>query len=394
MRVVQTVFGVFHHFELARELDCRGLLGMVYSTYPWQRLQREGVPRAKVQTYPWFHTPEMAMLRFGLNFHWVRDPLGYANALAFDAFTNRRLRSQPAPDILIAISGSSLKTGRELQARGTRMVCDRGSSHFRYQYDLVTDEFKRWGVSYPVADLRDIRREEEIYQVADAITVPSRFAARSFVEMGLPAEKIHVIPYGVRLENFRRTSEPAPGHFDVLFAGAAGLRKGVPYLLEAFSKLRYPAKRLRFAGDIRPDLKPVLERLPREHVEFLGPVSQSKLAELMSASHVMVLPSIEEGLALVQGQALACGCPVISTTNTGGEDLFTNGIEGFIVPIRDTTSLTDRMQQLADDPALQQRMSHAALDRVRTLGGWTDYGNRWEMLLQQLVSKADPPPTK
>lgn len=394
MRVVQTVFGVFHHFELARELDRRGLLGMVYSTYPWRRLQREGVVREKVQTYPWFHTPEIAMLKAGLNTHWLRDPLSYANALAFDHWTSRRVRSEPAPDVLIAISGSSLKTGRELQARGTRMVCDRGSSHFRYQYDLVTEEFKRWGVSYPVADPRDIRREEDIYQMADAITVPSRFSARSFVEMGMPAEKIHVIPYGVRLENFRRTAEPPAGRFDVLFAGAAGLRKGVPYLLEAFSKLRHPAKRLRFAGDIRPDLKPVLERLPREHVEFLGPVSQPRLAELMSASHVMVLPSIEEGLALVQGQALACGCPVISTTNTGGEDLFTNGVEGFIVPIRDTAALTDRMQQLADDTALQQRMSQAALERVRTLGGWNDYGNRWETLLQQLVCAPEPPPTK
>lgn len=394
MRVVQTVFGVFHHFELARELDRRGLLEMVYSTYPWRRLQREGVARTKVKTYPWFHTPEMAILKVGINTHWLRDPLSYANALAFDRFTSLRLRAQPAPDVLVAISGSSLKTGRELQARGTRMVCDRGSSHFRYQYNLVTDEFKRWGVSYPVADLRDIRREEEIYQVADAITVPSHFAARSFVEMGLPAEKIHVIPYGVRLENFHRTAEPLAGRFDVLFAGGAGLRKGVPYLLEAFSKLRHPSKRLRFAGDVRPDLKPVLGRLPREHVEFLGPVSQSRLAELMSASHVMVLPSIEEGLALVQGQALACGCPVICTTNTGGEDLFTDGVEGFIVPIRDSAALADKMQQLADDPALQQRMSHAALERVRSLGGWNDYGNRWEKLLQQLVGKPAPPPTK
>ncbi|GGA58491.1 hypothetical protein GCM10011507_07320 [Edaphobacter acidisoli] len=398
MRIVQTVFGTFHHFELARELERRGLLEMVYSTYPWRRLQREGVAREKVRTYPWFHTPEMVMLRMGINIHWLRDPLSYANALAFDAWTSRRLRSQPAPDVLIAISGSSLKTGRELQVRGTRMVCDRGSSHFRYQHDLVVDEFKRWDVSYPIADLRDIEREEEIYQMADAITVPSRFAARSFVEMGLPPEKVHVIPYGVRLENFRRTAEPAPGRFDVLFAGAAGLRKGVPYLLEAFSRLRHTAKRLRFAGDIRPDIKHVLERLPREHVEFLGPVSQPRLAELMSTSHVMVLPSIEEGLALVQGQAFACGCPVICTTNTGGEDLFTDGVEGFIVPIRDSDALAERMQLLADDPMLQQRMSHAALDRVRTLGGWNDYGNRWEALLLQLVSEVPaanvPPPTK
>jgi glycosyltransferase involved in cell wall biosynthesis len=83
---------------------------------------------------------------------------------------------------------------------------------------------------------------------------------------------------------------------------------------------------------------------------------------------------------------LACGCPVLCSTNTGGEDLLTDGIEGFIIPIRDSQALTDRMQQLADDPALQSRMSEAALRRVRCIGGWSDYGDRWEALLRAMVS--------
>jgi starch synthase len=398
MRIVQTAFGVFHHFELARELDRRGHLATIYSTFPWSRLKREGLPHNKVETFPWFHVPEIALLKLGLNIPALRDPITYANALAFDAWTSRRLRRLPAPDVLIALSGSSLKTGREIQARGGRMVCDRGSSHQRYQEKIVSEEYQRWHVNRPVTDFRDIRREEKIYELADAITVPSSFAARSFVEMGLPPEKIVVIPYGVRLERFTRTTPPPPDRFEVLFAGAVGLRKGVPYLLEAFAKLRHPAKRLRIAGPLHPDLKSVLPRLPRDRVELLGPVSQQRLAELMTTSHLMVLPSIEEGLALVQGQALACGCPVLCSTHTGGEDLFTNGVEGFIVPVRDVPALTEKMQQLADDPALQQRMSEAALQRVRTIAGWGDYGNRWEALLERLIATgkpaAEPPPTK
>ena len=118
----------------------------------------------------------------------------------------------------------------------------------------------------------------------------------------------------------------------------------------------------------------------------------------MSTSHVLVLPSIEEGLALVQAQAMACGCPVICTTNTGGEDLFTDGTEGFILPIRDVATLTERMQELADDPARQEIMRAAALRRVQSIGGWTQYGDRWEELLQRLIGnrsgQASPPPTK
>jgi len=91
----------------------------------------------------------------------------------------------------------------------------------------------------------------------------------------------------------------------------------------------------------------------------------------------------------VMSQAMACGCPVIASTNTGGEDLFADGVEGFIVPIRDVDALANRMQRLMDDPDLQRRMSEAALARVRYLGGWTQYGDQWESLLQRLTgSKA------
>lgn len=383
MRIVQAVFGVFHHFELARELERRGHLEVIYSTWPWARLKREGLDHAKVKTFPWFHTTEMLMLRARIDSTWLRDQLGYTNALAFDEWTYSRI---PPCDVLIALSGAGLKTGQLVQQRGGKFICDRGSSHQRYQEQVVKDEYRRWGVDRPISDIRDTLREEQIYEIADAITVPSRFAARSFVEMGIPASKLRVIPYGVRLERFTRTGEPPADRFEVLFAGSVGLRKGVPYLLEAFAKLRHPAKRLRVVGALHPDLKTVLNRLPQENVEFLGSVKQETLAQYMSTSHVMVLPSLEEGLALVQGQALACGCPVLCSTNTGGEDLFTDGVEGFIVPIRDVAALTERMQQLADDPALQARMSEAALRRVQSLGGWKDYGDQWETVLSDLIA--------
>ena len=105
----------------------------------------------------------------------------------------------------------------------------------------------------------------------------------------------------------------------------------------------------------------------------------------MGASHLMVLPSVEEGLALVQGQAMACGCPVLATTATGAEDLFTDGVEGFIVADRDVAALTERMQQVADDPALRRKLSEASLERVKFLGGWDQYGDLWDELLHELT---------
>jgi starch synthase len=387
MRVVQTVFGVFHHFNLARELERRGHLERVYSTWPWRRLQREGLTKSLVETYPWLHVAEYAVGRSPIDLRWLGDQLGYANALAFDRWTEKRLKHlKQSPDALIGISGSSLSTGTWLQRVGGVFISDRGSTHQRYQQQIVEEEYALWGVTRPVSDERDTLREEAIYKQADAITVPSSFVARSFVAMGVPAEKVFTIPYGVRLENFRPVAEPAEGEFNVLFAGAPGLRKGVPYLLQAFVNLRHPRKTLRIAGYVQENLKAALKRLPRENVEFLGPVSQAELVERMSRSHVLVLPSIEEGLALVQAEAMACGCPVIGSTNTGGDDLYTDGVEGFIVPIRDAQAITDRMQLLADEPELQRTMRAAARRRVQSMGGWTEYGDRWERLLLQLTS--------
>jgi len=382
MRVTQTVFAVFHHFELAHQLQRRGHLAKIYSTWPWARLKREGLPKEFVETFATLHTATTLLGRTGRLPVSADTFLNKWNTLTFDNWTARRI--SPC-DALISISGSGLKTGRKVQREGGKFICDRGSTHQRYQEQIVAAEHKRWNVPPPYEKPHIVVREEAIYEQADAISVPSTVAARSFIAMGIPAEKLHVIPYGVRLDKFKPTAVPDSNRFDVLFAGAIGLRKGVPYLLEAFARVKHPNKHLTFVGAVQDDLRSVLPRLPQQHVTFTGTLSQPELAARMSASHVMVLPSIEEGLALVQGQAMACGCPVIATRATGSEDLFTHDVEGFIVPERDIDALATRMQQIAGDPALRQRLSEACLRRVKSLGGWDRYGDLWDDLLHTLT---------
>lgn len=385
LRVSQAVFGVFHHFELAHQLRRHACLQTVYSTYPWSRLKREMLPHEHVETFPWIHGGLALMARYGLYPSPWTEHLDYWNALAFDAWITRRMkRDRIQCDALIAISGAALDAGKLLQSRGGKYICDRGSTHARYQWRLLQEEHDRWHAPLDIYDPRDTEREERQYAQADCITVPSSFAARSFVEEGIPMDKLRVIPYGVRLDSFRPTGEPSPETFEILFVGQVSLRKGVPYLLQAFSQLRHRRKRLRIVGPVFPHMKPLLAKLPMDHVEVLGAVSRQELLHLFSSSHVMVLPSLEEGLALVQGEAMACGCPVIATPNTGSEDLFGDGDEGFIVPPKDAAAIRDRLQQLADAPSLQRQMRATALRRVRHLGGWGDYGDRWMLLLREL----------
>jgi starch synthase len=388
MKVTQAVFGVFHHFELAHQLHRRNHLQKIYSTWPWARLKREGLPHSLVRCFPLLHTTDYLLNRAGLHSQRLSSKMNAWTALSFDRWTHKII--EPC-DTFIAISGAGLLTGHKVQTSGGKFICDRGSTHQRHQENVVADEYRRWNVPLPLNKPHITIREEEIYASADAITVPSTVAKRSFVAMGIAPEKVHVIPYGVRLDHFTRTEDPPQNAFEVLFAGQVSLRKGIPYLLQAFARLNHSNKRLTIAGAIQDDLRNLLATLPTDNVVFTGPLPKSQLAKKMSASHLLVLPSVEEGLALVQGQAMACGCPVLATTATGAEDLFTDGQQGFIVPDRDVDALTQRMQQIADDPALQHQLSEASLLRVKTLGGWDQYGETWDRLLHQLTGKPPDP---
>lgn len=383
MQITQSVYGVFHHFELAHQLAHRGHLRRIYSTWPWARLKREGLARDLVKTFPPVHTADYLLRQTPLYSAALDSRFNHWNSRSFDAWLRRNVEEC---DALIAISGAGLTAGPLVQSRGGRFVCDRGSTHQRYQDQRLEEEHRRWNVPYKSPAPHILDREEAIYEAADAITVPSHVARRSFLEMGFAAAKIHVIPYGVRLDRFQPPATPPSDEtFEVLFAGQVSLRKGIPYLLQAFAQLRHPRKHLTIVGAIQQDVLSILPSLPTDDVSFLGNVPQPELAERMGRSHVLVLPSVEEGLALVQGQAMACGCPVIATVATGAEDLFTDVFEGFIVPDRDLATLTLRMQSLADDPQLRARMSAAALSRVQHLGGWDHYGALWDSLLHQLT---------
>jgi glycosyltransferase involved in cell wall biosynthesis len=385
LQVIQAVSGTFHHFDLARELESRGYLKRIYSTFPWFRLKREGIPHDRISTFPWIHAPLMASGRY------IRVPsklsrrIELVNIRLFDEWVASQIEEC---DAFIGLSGSGLKTGRVVQSRGGKHICDRGSSHIRYQDRIHQDEFVRWGFQPRPIDPQVISREEAEYASADAIFVPSMFAHRSFVEMGVPAEKVKTIPYGVRLDRFRPAKPLEDDTFKVLFAGTVSLRKGIPYLLDAFRRLRHPHKRLRLAGPVEPEVKLLLSKFDLTNVEVLGRMSQTDLARCMSTSHVLVLPSIEDGFGLVMAQAMACGAVVVSSEHTGGADLYQDGVEGFIVPIRSSEAIVDRLQQLADDPHLLSKMREATLKRVQSLGGWHDYGQKCAQNLRDITGKS------
>ena len=354
---------------------------MIFTGYPRWKLRTEGLPMEKIKTFPWLQTLYMGKGRFGISSPWFDQELSWWAQQTLDAYVARRL---PNCDVFIGLSGSGLASGRMAKRRGTKYICDRGSSHIRFQDRILREEYDRWGVTFRGIDSRIMAKEEAEYDAADIVTVPSEFAYRTFIAEGIPKERVTKIPYGVDLSRFSKVAIPSPDSFDVLFVGQVSFRKGFPYLLEAFKRFRHTHKRLTVVGSVHPDIREYLSRQSMDEVVFLGPQPEVRLKEIMSASHVMVLPSIEEGLALVQAQAMACGCPVISSSHTGADDLFVDRREGFIVGIRDAQAITDRLENLAQNKELQPTMSAAAQARVKARGGWNAYGNAMIELFSRL----------
>ena len=381
LQVALGTIGRFHFFDLARELDRRGHLAAIFTGYPLSRLRDTGVPSARIRRFPWIQAPVVGLSRTGL--------LPAALYPALDALAHRTLdahiaRNLPPCHVLSVMSSTGLSAGRAAQSRGIAYVCDRGSTHALWRERLLVEEYGRLDLPFRRTHPALLAREQQEYEAADAIAVPSGFARTSFTAMGVPAEKLRVIPYGVDLSAFRRTA-PRDDGFRVLFVGQLSARKGLGYLLDGFRKARLPRATLALVGDAQPETETLLSRFPVDRLERLGPVPRDEVVRQMSRASVLVLPSLEEGLALVQAQAMACGCPVIASTNTGSEDLFADGVEGFVVPIRNPDAIADRLTRLHDDPALLARMSEAALERVKTIGGWAAYGDASLLLFHELA---------
>lgn len=197
-------------------------------------------------------------------------------------------------------------------------------------------------------------REEAEWALADAIVAGSEFVRDGLVALGVAPGKVHVVPYGVDPQRFaQKQNNNAAASRDsralrILFAGAVGLRKGIPDLLQALQSFNPEEIEVKLAGGIglyEQKLQPF-----SRWAQFLGPVPRQKMASLFQWADVFVLPSIVEGSATVTYEAMMSGCPVIATPNAGS--IVRNGLDGFIVPIRAPETLAETLRRYLDKPEL------------------------------------------
>jgi glycosyltransferase involved in cell wall biosynthesis len=378
MKVALGSLGRFHIFDLARQMNRLGVLDQFYTGYPSWKV--DGIAKSQLKTFPWLVTPYMMASRLGAE---KFQNLLYRPMVA--SFDNWMAKNLQPTDIFHCLSGFGTKTFQKArQNYGAITICDRGSTHIRFQKEILEEEYSRWGQKLNFGTW-GYERELQEYAQCDLIVIPSHFVQKTFVKYGIPKEKLACVPYGVDLSIFK----PYPKEdqvFRVIYVGALSLRKGIPYLLEAIASLKLPNFELWLIGGITPEIKPVLQRY-KNHFKYFGFIPRVKLAQYYSQASVFVIASIEEGLALVQAQAMACGVPVIATENTGAEDLFQNGQEGFIIAARDPEAIREKITFLYDHLVECQRMAQNALKKVSQLEGWDSYGESIVEVYEQNLSK-------
>jgi len=380
MKVGISSAGRFHTFDLARQLELRGYLSRLYTAYP--RWKVDDIPTLKVNTFPWLVASQFALRRLGL-----RVAAEHLNPIAIGTFDRWMARRIDSFDIFHSLSCFAVESHQVARHLGALTICDRGSSHILYQDRILREEYRHWNLPFSGNNPRLIDREVAEYDFCDLICVPSRFTYRSFVEMGVPEAKLRKVTYGVDVRLFR----PVAKHdriFRVIYAGALSLRKGILYLLQALDGLKLPHFEVWLIGSMLPEMRDLLAKFEaRTRFRYLGQIPRTDMYKYYSQGSVLVLPSIEEGLALVQAQAMACGLPVIATANTGAEDLFTGGVEGLIVPIRDSEAIREKLLYLYENPRVRDEMAAAAMRRVQALGGWGTYGEQMAAVYQAALAE-------
>jgi glycosyltransferase involved in cell wall biosynthesis len=275
------------------------------------------------------------------------------------------------------------------RAKGCRAVLEQTIGPRRLESNLLQIEQERFPTWQEPLEIQGeaaslCEREEAEWQLADVILCGSSFVRAGIAECGGPVERCVVVPYGVegRVRLAPRADHDGP--LRVLIVGAVGLRKGSPYVLGAAQALRGRAV-FRMVGGM--ECSPSAAASLSEAVELVGSIPHAALLQHLAWADVLLLPSLCEGSATAVYEALAASLPVICTVNTGS--VVRDGVDGFIVPIRDCDTIVDRLLRLSSDPDLRRNMAQNAQNRARSFD-LEAYGRR---LLEALGARnaATPP---
>jgi glycosyltransferase involved in cell wall biosynthesis len=291
-------------------------------------------------------------------------------------------------DIIHTWPLGALRTLETAKRLGIPTVLERPNAHTRFAYEAVQKECERLGVVLPPhhehAYQPDVlRKEEQEYRLASRLLCPSDFTLRTFLDQGFPPTQLarHIYGYDEKVYYPNGTHSDQEG-LRMLFVGVCAVRKGLHYALEAW--LASPASRegtFLIAGDFLPAYREKLApMLAHPSIRVLG--HRTDIPELMRSSHILVLPSIEEGFGLVCTEAMGSGCvPLVSEACT---EICKHMENALVHKVGDVAALESHITQLDKDRALLERLRSAGLATLPNIT-WTAAGQRLLDVYQEVI---------
>ena len=295
---------------------------------------------------------------------------------ALDRAVARRLRQRAFRGVYAYEDGAQFSF-LEARRRGIRTLYDLPIGYWRAARALLLDEAERepeWADTLTGnrdSEAKTERKDAEL-ALADVVFVASTYTRRTLGEASNFKGTVVVVPYGAPVVT-PTTHIPAPApakKLRVLFVGSLGQRKGLSYLFAACRRV-HSAVTLTVIGRKPSEPCPALDR-ELGAVRWIPSCPHQQILAEMAAHDVFVFPSLFEGFGLVLLEALAMGLPIITTPHTAGPDLIHDGVEGFIVPIRDPAAIAGRLELLHREPARLAEMSRQARRCAREYS-WANY---------------------
>jgi len=353
--------------------------------------------RGKLKLHPWREGLRLLTKRCGF-----LDPLlgEFASIdrvyASLDRAVARYIAGQSGAAAVYCYEDGALQTFAAAKKIGAACIYDLPIAYWRTARRIVQEERDRLPAWAPTLEaLRDdeakLERKEQELALADAVICPSRFVEDSLPEAARREKRVFVAPFGSPASPGRAH---AGAHFHetklkVLFVGSMSQRKGLADLFAAMRSLDPAHFELHVLGS--PVAEPSFYRSQFEGFVHHAGRSNREVMELMSSCHVFVLPSLVEGRALVQQEAMACGLPIVVTPNAGGEDLVEDGAAGFLVPIRDPQAIAEKLSLLESNRDMLQCMSQSAQTKAANLT-WSAYRSRVVEAVQDTLSMRRPSP--
>jgi glycosyltransferase involved in cell wall biosynthesis len=286
-----------------------------------------------------------------------------------------------ATSAIYAYEDGALLTFRRGARHGVQRIWDLPLPHYATIEQLWKDERARWpeavdGPPHIEPPWKQRRKDEEL-ALATKVSVASAFTKESLERLGVRAP-IVIAPYGFPVEQFPARRTRPEGPFTVIAVSSHDLRKGTPYLLEAWKRAAIPGAELHLVGRMRLS-KRFLDGYAGlfQHVP---PVPRATLPARYAAADVVAFPTLGDGFGIVIQEAMCCGTPVITTRCGGGPESITDGVDGWLVPPRDIDALVERLRACAADRDRTFAVGQAARARAERFT-WKEAG---EDLLRQL----------